>query len=116
MPTGFSSSPRSTGGGHTVQLDHRLLGCPQCSFKTPLQCRMKVHQRIHSGERPHQCHLCPSAFAQKGNLVAHLRSHTGEKPFGCRFCPEAFAHRIQQKRHEKKHSRRVCVCMNAAPV
>ncbi|XP_077551983.1 uncharacterized protein LOC144166328 isoform X1 [Haemaphysalis longicornis] len=67
--------------GHRVQHDpqpgRRLLHCPQCSFVAARPSHLKIHQRIHSGERPHQCSHCGKAFVQKGNLVTHLRLHAG---------------------------------------
>ncbi|XP_077533855.1 uncharacterized protein LOC144145892 [Haemaphysalis longicornis] len=61
--------------------------------------------RIHTGEKPFHCHLCPMDFTQKTNLARHLRNHTGERPFRCRFCPEVFQYRYQLKMHEWKAHR-----------
>jgi hypothetical protein len=36
-------------------------------------------------------------FSQKGNMLEHTRVHTGEKPFACDVCPRAFATRGQLK-------------------
>ncbi|CAI2383740.1 unnamed protein product [Moneuplotes crassus] len=33
------------------------------------------HARMHLGERPFACQLCPSRFTQKGNLKKHMKKH-----------------------------------------
>ena len=50
--------------------------CPTCFkvFQTP--SKLEVHERIHTGERPYKCQICPYATTQKGNLKIHSFQHS----------------------------------------
>ncbi|XP_060589060.1 sal-like protein 1 isoform X3 [Ruditapes philippinarum] len=50
---------------------HQL--CIYCNRLMQSECALKVHMRIHTGEKPFKCHLCNRAWAQKNNLTRHMR-------------------------------------------
>ena len=45
----------------------------------PVPARLKVHERMHTGEKPFTCSKCDKAFQQNCDLKKHERTHIGEK-------------------------------------
>ena len=60
--------------------------CEQCNkhFLEPNQ--LKMHMKIHSGEKVFACNQCSYSCSVAGSLKTHMRTHSGEKPFFCQQC------------------------------
>jgi len=78
--------------------------CDICGkhFSTALSLRM--HHKLHTGERPHACETCGRSFMQKIQLTAHEMRHLGIKPFACTMCERTFGQKAQLTQHIRQHS------------
>lgn len=77
--------------------------CFDCEKVFPSKWKLKRHRRIHTGEKPFACGLCPYRASQKPVLQAHMRRHTGEK-FYCPCCPFHCSQRITMRKHMSKYN------------
>ncbi|XP_072844692.2 uncharacterized protein LOC110090183 [Pogona vitticeps] len=102
-----------TEGGRTCSLSTalhksrkapKLYECTYCRKLCTNSAHLVIHERIHTGEKPHKCSECGKSFTQKGNLTSHKRIHMGERPHQCRNCGKSFSRRQQLMRHERIHS------------
>ncbi|XP_078669735.1 uncharacterized protein LOC144910460 [Branchiostoma floridae x Branchiostoma belcheri] len=60
--------------------------CDYCDHSTTRPRDMKVHVRLHTGERPYACPDCPFRAIQSHHLQKHRRYHQANLAEKCKLC------------------------------
>ncbi|XP_028816119.1 zinc finger protein 879-like [Denticeps clupeoides] len=87
-----------------VHTGEKPFHCPECN-----NSNLKTHQKIHTGEKSYQCKMCDKSFAHKATLIFHERKHTGERPYQCAECGKTFVHASTLKEHERNHNKKLLI-------
>ncbi|XP_039221576.1 zinc finger protein 3-like isoform X2 [Crotalus tigris] len=77
--------------------------CTECGVAFRKSAQIKAHRRIHTGEVPFRCSTCQKTFTSSSSLITHKRIHTGEKPYRCTYCEKSFRQKGTLTVHEKIH-------------
>lgn len=87
---------------HTRVRPHQCETCGKSFFASSA---LKIHRRLHSGEKPYRCEECGKNFRQWGDLKYHTTSlHSTEKQFQCEYCGKEFARKYSLVVHRRIHT------------
>lgn len=86
--------------------------CAVCGKTFNCKSRLKTHEVIHSGVKPHRCNLCPKAYMRTNDLehhkkIAHVEGAAEpQRPslLLCDFCGKEFKCRSQLAIHYQIHT------------
>lgn len=94
---------------HYTMHSNKGYKCRFCNYVAMRRDTLTSHEVIHTGVRPHQCHLCPYGsirltFLEKHIMQKHDGDATKTKPFQCHACPYgSFSQVILDKHISQSH-------------
>ncbi|XP_075392792.1 zinc finger and BTB domain-containing protein 32 [Tenrec ecaudatus] len=81
----------------------RPYACCVCGKRFSLKHQMETHYRVHTGEKPFSCSLCPQRSRDFSAMTKHLRTH-GAAPYRCPLCPAGCSSLASMQAHMRSHS------------
>ncbi|XP_060095034.1 zinc finger protein ZFP2-like [Heteronotia binoei] len=86
-----------------IHLGEKPFRCSLCPKSFTSGSSVIVHERIHKGRKPYKCSTCEKSFGRKGTLTIHEKLHAAGKLYKCFGCPKSFADRSSLVAHERVH-------------
>ena len=87
-----------------VHTDEKPFECEDCGKKFKSKQYLNRHRLIHTHEKSFKCEDCGKCFLTKNQLKTHRRIHTGERAFKCEECGKEFTTKHILKQHSLIHT------------
>lgn len=88
-----------------VHLKLRKYKCRYCPADFVHEALRIYHEHKHLNIRNHACKYgCGKTFVTSSCARIHERIHTDDRPYSCWFCDRTFIHHSDHRRHELKHT------------
>ncbi|KAL2085352.1 hypothetical protein ACEWY4_018672 [Coilia grayii] len=100
----LSAIPKSTAIPGTIMHTLKKHLCSVCDQSFNTRRNLKLHQQIHTAERPYPCSVCGKSFFRKQHLNTHQRLYTGDKPYHCKQCGKSFSRTKNLRQHQRIHT------------
>ena len=86
--------------------------CNRCDERFSSPAALKMHKRIHSGDKPYVCGECGVKFSHSDAFCEHRRSHNLPKVFPCKYCVKVYSYEPGLSVHMKTHTGKLLCCKN----
>lgn len=84
---------------HKRSHNGKTFQCKICDSRFTTKNNLRIHIRIHHGEKPYPCNICNYKCRQIANLQGHMRIHSAEKLFQCHLCSYKYKIKPSLKKH-----------------
>ena len=82
-----------------VHSQHMMKCKLEPNLETPV---LPPPKKKEKNPRVYDCGICGKLFPCPSNLKIHTRMHTGERPFKCSYCPKDYRHKHDLNLHIRK--------------
>ncbi|XP_041968366.1 zinc finger protein 510-like [Aricia agestis] len=77
--------------------------CSYCEYRASNAEQVKIHERLHTGEKPFVCAECKAGFHRRSSYLQHVAIHLPEKTVQCEQCPARFKSVTLMRIHLSRH-------------
>ena len=77
--------------------------CDHCNRVCQTEETLKLHKKLHKGDRVFPCSKCDKFFKSAQHLREHEKRH-GEANLSCKICNWKFVLAVDLRKHEKRHA------------
>ncbi|XP_026761198.2 zinc finger and SCAN domain-containing protein 12-like [Galleria mellonella] len=77
--------------------------CSYCDYRASNAEQVKIHERLHTGEKPYVCKECSAGFHRKSSYLQHIAIHLPDKNVQCDQCPARFKSVTLMRIHKNRH-------------